>query len=108
MQKIQICIDKCVTIHALLVKRDTVGFSQCTFEWMAGCICLCGMEAVTRLLPAGIYVQRGTVKNLHCTSTALRGGADMSTGGAREQKYIVGCRDNLQYCHRIQFIHLHC
>lgn len=53
LQKMQMCIDKFGTIHALLVKRDTVGFSQCTFEWMVGCICLCGMEAVTRLLPAG-------------------------------------------------------
>lgn len=34
LQKIQMCIDKFVTIHALLVKRNTVGFSQCTFEWM--------------------------------------------------------------------------
>lgn len=27
LQKTQMCIDKFVTIHALLVKKDTVGFS---------------------------------------------------------------------------------
>lgn len=52
LQKMQMCIDKFGTIHALLVKKDTVGFSQCTVEWMVGCR---GWKqvAVTRLLPAG-------------------------------------------------------